>query len=272
MNNARELCDVFLKNCSIFKTRKDAWDPVCGWGQTGDTSHPNSHRWSDRVTTHTCCCGSVPRSCPTLCDPVDCSPPGSSVHGILQARILEWVAISFSRGSSRPRDRTQVSCIAGRFFTTEPAGKPIAHTETVYFSGLSHHVLRCALRDIWLNYLTPLSSEMLSTALPILRHWKAFRKEWFFTLSPPRLNDRWPITWLQMPQSLPRDSRGLTEKASCFWAMLVFLSLQSYSSSSSSQSLIHMISRDVAWMMFCSCRRWSILSKDAFCIGRSKQR
>ena len=50
------------------------------------------------------------QSCLTLCDPVDCSPPGSSIHGILQARILEWVAISFSRGSSRPRDRTQVSC------------------------------------------------------------------------------------------------------------------------------------------------------------------
>ena len=51
----------------------------------------------------------VTQSCPTLCNPVDCSPPGSSVHGILQARILEWVAISFSRGSSRPRDWTQVS-------------------------------------------------------------------------------------------------------------------------------------------------------------------
>ena len=59
----------------------------------------------------------VAQSCPTLCDPVDCSLPGSSVHGILQARILEWVAISFSRGSSRPRDRTQVSHIAGRRFT-----------------------------------------------------------------------------------------------------------------------------------------------------------
>ena len=54
--------------------------------------------------------------CPTLCNPMDCSPPGSSVLGILQARILEWVAISFSRGSSRPRDRTQVSCIRGRHF------------------------------------------------------------------------------------------------------------------------------------------------------------
>ena len=59
----------------------------------------------------------VAQSCPTLCDPVDCSPPGSSVHGILEARILEWVAISFSRGSFRPRDQTQVSCIAGRHFT-----------------------------------------------------------------------------------------------------------------------------------------------------------
>ena len=53
------------------------------------------------------------QSCPTLCDPMDCSPPGSSVSGILQARILEWAAISFSRGSSRPRDWTWVSCIAG---------------------------------------------------------------------------------------------------------------------------------------------------------------
>ena len=58
----------------------------------------------------------VTQSSPTLCDPEDCSPPGSSIHGILQARILEWVAISFSRGSSRPRDRTQVSRIAGRYF------------------------------------------------------------------------------------------------------------------------------------------------------------
>ena len=59
----------------------------------------------------------VAQSCPTLCVPVDCSLPGSSVHGILQERILEWVAISFSRGSSQSRDRNQVFCIAGRFFT-----------------------------------------------------------------------------------------------------------------------------------------------------------
>ena len=59
----------------------------------------------------------VAQLCLTLCDPMYCSPPGSSVHGILKARILEWIAISFSRGSSQPRDQTQVSCIAGRFFT-----------------------------------------------------------------------------------------------------------------------------------------------------------
>ena len=54
----------------------------------------------------------VAQSCLTLCDPVDCSLPSSSVHGILQARILEWVAISFSRGSSQPRDRTWISCFS----------------------------------------------------------------------------------------------------------------------------------------------------------------
>ena len=59
----------------------------------------------------------VAQSCPTLCDPMDCSLPGFSVHGIFQARILEWVAISFSRRSSQPRDWTRVSLIVGRCFT-----------------------------------------------------------------------------------------------------------------------------------------------------------
>ena len=59
----------------------------------------------------------VAQSCPTFCDPMNCSLPGSSIHGIFQARILEWVTISFSRGSSWPRDWTQVFHIAGRCFT-----------------------------------------------------------------------------------------------------------------------------------------------------------
>ena len=70
------------------------------------------------------CCCSVAKSCLTLCDPMDCSPPGSSVHGISQARILERVAIPFSRGSSQPRDPTHITLIVGRFFTAEPWGKP----------------------------------------------------------------------------------------------------------------------------------------------------
>ena len=58
----------------------------------------------------------VAQSCLTLCNPIYCSPPGASVHGVFQARILEWVAMQTSRGSSQPRHGTQVSCIAGRFF------------------------------------------------------------------------------------------------------------------------------------------------------------
>ena len=59
----------------------------------------------------------VTQSCPILCDPMDCSLSGSSVHGIFQARVLEWVATAFSRGSSRPRNQTQVSRVTGRHFT-----------------------------------------------------------------------------------------------------------------------------------------------------------
>ena len=61
--------------------------------------------------------------CPTLCDPMNCGPRGSAVHGVLQARILGWVAMPFSRGPSRPRDQTWVSRTPGEFFTAEPRGK-----------------------------------------------------------------------------------------------------------------------------------------------------
>ena len=61
--------------------------------------------------------------CPTLCNPMNCSPPGSSVRGILQARISEWVVISFSTGSFGPRDQTCISYTGRQFFTIEPCGK-----------------------------------------------------------------------------------------------------------------------------------------------------
>ena len=72
--------------------------------------------WSVPSTTEGEGEGEVAQSCLTLCDPMDCSLQGFSVHGILQARILEWVTISFSRGSSQPRDRTQVFRNGGRHF------------------------------------------------------------------------------------------------------------------------------------------------------------
>ena len=78
--------------------------------------------------------GEVAQLCPTLCNPTDCSLPGSSIHGIFQARVLKWVSISFSRGSSQPRDRTQISHIVGRCFTIWATGE-------VFFFFTSYHFI-----------------------------------------------------------------------------------------------------------------------------------
>ena len=87
--------------------------------------------WRDLLNkNHIVCvyvCVLVSQACLTLCDPMDCSPPGLSVHEILQARILEWVVIPFSRGSSWPRDQTRVSCISGRSLTVRAIMKPHNH-------------------------------------------------------------------------------------------------------------------------------------------------
>ena len=77
--------------------------------------------WCGHCRTALCACVLSPQLCLTLCDPVDCSPPGSSVHGTLQVRILQWVAMPSSRGSSQPRDWTCISmspASAGGLFTT----------------------------------------------------------------------------------------------------------------------------------------------------------
>ena len=88
------------------------------------------------------------QQCPTLCDSMDCSPSSSSVHGILQAKILEWVAKLSSRGSSQPRDRTRVSCIfcIGRriLLPLAPPGKPhlsLASIFMITFQSLSGRLL-----------------------------------------------------------------------------------------------------------------------------------
>ena len=79
---------------------------VVAWScRGGGENRDSGYAWKMKVK--------VTQSCPTLCDPVD-----YTVHGILQARILEWVAFPFSRGSAQPRDQTQVSRIAGRVFTS----------------------------------------------------------------------------------------------------------------------------------------------------------
>ena len=97
------------------------------WWLPGSNGSFSSHSvfwgtWSFLWLGSFCCSYSVSKSCPTLCNPMDCSPPGSSVHGISQAKILEWVAVFFSRGSSRTRAWTCVSYIVGGFFTTESSG------------------------------------------------------------------------------------------------------------------------------------------------------
>ena len=98
----------------------------------------------------------VVQSCPTLCNPTACRLPGSSVHGILQARVLEWVATSFSRGSSRPRDQTRVSSIADRRFTVWASREAGRDYQTPWWV---HHLLRlwslstlsrCSMAPCWL--------------------------------------------------------------------------------------------------------------------------
>ena len=105
-------------------------------------------------------CGSVDKpwnwsQTPTLWDPMDYSSPGSSVHGILQARILELVAISFSRESSQPRDRTWVSCIAGRFITIWTTGE--AHI--ISYAVLSHFSSVQFRHSVMSSFLWPHESQ-----------------------------------------------------------------------------------------------------------------
>ena len=80
---------------------------------------------------HICVCLLGAQLYPAFCEPRDCSQPGSSVHVILQTRILEWIAIPFSRGFSQPRDQTWVSCIASRFLTVWATIETPSHTHTL---------------------------------------------------------------------------------------------------------------------------------------------
>ena len=130
-------------------------------GRKDPSEHPD-FTW-DWTKTATLC--SVTLSCPTPCNQRACSPLASSVHGIIPPRIVEWAAISSSRGSSQLKDRTHFSALAGRFFTSVPPGNPKnSYTYRVYKPGCpaavaGHTLLRkihvFSFRTVWhLPYLT----------------------------------------------------------------------------------------------------------------------
>ena len=101
--------------------------------------HPSSHSPSK------CVCAELLQSCPTLCNSMDCSPPGCSVHGILQARILEWVAMPSSRGPSQPRDRiylSHVSCMGRQILCHwhHLGSPPLPYAYSVYLLLTTGHI------------------------------------------------------------------------------------------------------------------------------------
>ena len=115
-----------------------------------------------------CCPVLVTQLCLILCDPRDYSPPMSSVHGILQARILEWVAISFSRGSSQPRDWTWVSCIAGRIFTDWATKGRMAWFDLLAVQGTlkslhKHHSSKASILQCSDFFMVQLSHQYMTT-------------------------------------------------------------------------------------------------------------
>ena len=122
-------------------------------------SQPCGHCWVFQMCWHSecscaCMCAKLPQSCLTLCNPMDSSSPGSSVHGILQARILGWAAISFSRGSFWPRDWIHISwslALAGGFFTTEPPGNTWTYILGVHNSTYNNGLGLKAPEDLWVR-------------------------------------------------------------------------------------------------------------------------
>ena len=131
------------------------------------------------ILLHAC---SVTQLYPTLCDPMDCSLPGSSVHGIFHARILKWVAISSSKESSQPRDWTCISCIsciAGEFFTPEPLGKPTYMLYIVLFIHVCAYMcismcICCSVTKSYLNLCDPVDCS--PPGIPVLHHTQSLIK------------------------------------------------------------------------------------------------
>ena len=113
VTNWRSLCGIVILVSLLLDlhVRGIAGCPVCGHLMFTKVEIKHLERCFFLWVLNRAKWSAVAQSCPTPCNPMDCSLPGSSVHGIFQAIVLEWIAIPFSRGSSLPRDRTQVSCI-----------------------------------------------------------------------------------------------------------------------------------------------------------------
>ena len=176
----------------------------------------------------------VTQSCPTL---LDCSPLGSSVHGILQTRILEWVAISFSRGSSWPRNWTWVSCIAGRFFTVWATREAPALPEGDGFYHWEWKVLSLSpsqsLEFLWNSQLVTL---WCSSKNHRMNAWfMLFTGSVWLILSSKFKN---PLKWLLKKSTLGSQQRKL-ETEPGFWKVGIFVQvfLKVDSASASRQEL-----------------------------------
>ena len=141
----------------------------------------------------------VTLSCLTLCEPKDCSPSGSSVHGTLHSRILEWVAIPFSRRSSQPRDQTQVSCIAGRFFTIWATGRTTGFYGLVLLLLLLSH---CSCVRLCVTLEMEAYQALLSLGFSRQEHWSRL-----LFPSPMHESEKWK--WSRSVVSDSSRSHGL---------------------------------------------------------------
>ena len=160
----------------------------------------------------------VQLSCPALCDPMDCSPPHSSVRGILQARILEWVAISSSRGSSWPRDWTWVSHIA--FFTVWATGEAWQSTMLTCRAAVSYGSIYCIFANVCILYHISETFDFLTMIKAIVRVWKAKKglKEQMKVPSPQQQRRQRHPT----PVLLPGKSHGRRSLVGCrLWGRTV---------------------------------------------------
>ena len=121
----------------------------------------------------------VAQLCLTLCNPMDCSPPGSSIHGTLQARTLEWVAIPSSKGSSQPSDRTQVSCLASDSLLFEPPEKvniSLLHNSTISFLGIYSREIKCMFTETYTRLWEIYYGQNLKTNKISFNHWMDRKK------------------------------------------------------------------------------------------------